>query len=527
MGMEQRPEQRPLVVRERGGLTFDFSPVFDPQPSRQHPNLRLGVRQAVGLTVVNDLDFVFDLAQKAVRVAQAVTILRRQIMALDEAVERRQGFQLPHMGIFAGVNELEHLADKLNLPDAATTELDVGAGRFGLVQAALDPGFHILEVFDRREIEIAPKHKRLHLGNETLPQGQVSGNRPSLEQGRPLPGLAPGFVIAQGIGQGIHHRAVRAVRPQAQVNPKHPPTGHLIAQRPGQFLGQVGKELAWCQAALAAPGGVPGIALVHIDQIDVGAEIQILAAELAHAKDDEAERPAVGRDGLAVQLTQPRSAVLVGDLDRRVSQTAQLPGRLFQPGQRQQVTGTDAQVRAVTVDPQPVPELLLGQLVRQPGAQRGQMLGKAGPRGLAIGQKGRLPSLGLTQQDCGEMLACAEHKKQVGTPPGVSQHPAPAGAVVEQAAQIRRRQARVRRGRHAGRNGVPPGGQAFAQGQENVEGLGDGRSGGGHGGRAGRVASRKPATRDPYLLSVSHAPISHLTLDSSSSTSEPSSSLLC
>ena len=98
-------------------LPSAFSPVFDPQPAGQHPNLRLGVRQTVGLTVVNDLDFVFDLAQKAVaRLGQTVTILRRQVMALGQAVERRQGFQLAHMGIFAGVNELEHLADKLDPP---------------------------------------------------------------------------------------------------------------------------------------------------------------------------------------------------------------------------------------------------------------------------------------------------------------------------------------------------------------------------------------------------------------------------
>ena len=70
--------------------------------------------------------------------------------------------------------------------------------------------------------------------------------------------------------------------------------------------------------------------------------------------------------------------------------------------------------------------------------------------------------------------------------------------MVEQAAQIRRRQARVRRGRHAGRNGVPPGGQAFTQGQENVEGLGDGRDTGGHNDRTGPC--REPKARDTHSL---------------------------
>ena len=68
------------------------------------------------------------------------------------------------------------------------------------------------------------------------------------------------------------------------------------------------------------------VAVVHEDEIDVGAGIELEAAELAHAEDDQPRSAAVGATRLAVPLGDVIGGFANCDLERRVREEAELAG---------------------------------------------------------------------------------------------------------------------------------------------------------------------------------------------------------
>ncbi len=80
--------------------------------------------------------------------------------AFHQTVEGREGAAFPHARILACVDELQRLGDKFNFPDAAPAELDVERLAFFVVQRALDPRLHLLDIFEGGEVEVTAKHKR-------------------------------------------------------------------------------------------------------------------------------------------------------------------------------------------------------------------------------------------------------------------------------------------------------------------------------------------------------------------------------
>ncbi len=115
-------------------------------------------------------------------------------------------------------------------------------------------------------------------------QVQVAGDRAALDQRLALPGAAAGHVIAQRGVERARQGTLFAVGTEPHVDAiGHPQRGVVgqqaddVAAHPGKKLG-VGDDLG--------AGGL-AVFVVEEDQVDVGAVVELLAAELTQPQHDE------------------------------------------------------------------------------------------------------------------------------------------------------------------------------------------------------------------------------------------------
>ena len=287
---------------------------------------------------------MLDLTQKAVGRGQRIPVRGGKIGPFNQTVEDLQGVSSQDARVFPGMDELQDLGYEFDLPYAAPPELDVQPLPVGPMQRALNFHLERFGVFDRGEVEVAAQDKRRHLTQKALAQGVLSGNRPRLEQSQAFPGLTPGFIVQQRIGERIDNLTVRPVRSQAEVNPKHKATSVGAAEGAGEMLGEFGKIGPGVDWAFFSAGGEAGVTFVQIDEIDVRTEIQFCSPELAHAEHHKGNRTFFSRlfdTSKAVVPLHSGPGVFVGNLDRGVGQGAQIPGRLFEGSPSKQVARAD------------------------------------------------------------------------------------------------------------------------------------------------------------------------------------------
>ena len=112
----------------------------------------------------------------------------------------------------AAEDQLLRLDEKLDLADAAASELDVMAGDrdLGMALHGVDLPLHRVDVGNRGVIEIFAPDEGRHFGQETLAQRQIAGDRARLDEGRALPVLAECFVIMRGPPRASTAGAVEA-----------------------------------------------------------------------------------------------------------------------------------------------------------------------------------------------------------------------------------------------------------------------------------------------------------------------------
>jgi len=125
-------------------------------------------------------------------------------------------------------------------------------------------------------------HQRLLVGTRAVEGGQARvGNHPTLEPGKALP-FAPLLVeITAQRGQGGDQRAHVAVGPQPGVHAKDEAVGRDVGEQLVQSAGNA-LQVARFLARVAR----------HVDQVDVGRDVQLAAAQLAHAHYQHVLRPA-------------------------------------------------------------------------------------------------------------------------------------------------------------------------------------------------------------------------------------------
>src|SRR5207253_10210397 len=248
-----------------------------------------------------DLQLVLDVAQEAVGAGERRGLLGAHVAARGELAERGERAPLLEAGILAAVHELLRLDDELDLANAAAAELDVARAGARVAQRRVHTPLHHLEVLDRGKVQVAAVDEAEELVEQRLAERPVAGDRPRLQPGRALPRLPEGLVVGERRGERDGERPLAAARAQPEVHPEAEPLGRHVAQRAGPLRRQAREELP-----VRPPPRVGTVALVDVDQVDVGAVVELAAPELPHAEDDEAPGP-IARPVLAPLGREPRA----------------------------------------------------------------------------------------------------------------------------------------------------------------------------------------------------------------------------
>ena len=235
-----------------------------------------------GLTLMHDLKTVLDHPQKPVGAVQVVVHGGFDDPCILERGQRREGGGRPQRRVLGTVGQLEHLREQLDLPDAAVAHLDVPVAVAGLFGAPLVTG----DFIERGVVEILAIDERPDEVKKRLPQRVVPRDRPRLDQRESLEGFTLRLVVVRVLPQRAGNIALTSHRAQTQVDPIQIALGGVVAERLREPPRQSVEELVVRRCV-----GVGW--LVDIDQVDVGAVVQLPATQFAHADHREAARNGV------------------------------------------------------------------------------------------------------------------------------------------------------------------------------------------------------------------------------------------
>ena len=287
--------------------------------------LRLGVRQIVGLLVVDHLDAVLDIAQKPVGLRHLVGDVLRDPVRLRQRLQRHLGLAGPERRHAAAGDQLLRLGKELDLANAAPTELDVVTLDRDRPVSLVDMDLPLdrMDVGDRRIVEILAEDEGHQLAQEILARGNVAGHGTGLDEGRPLPVLAAALVIQKPRLDRHRQRRRAGIGPKPEIGAEDIAVGgalledaHQAAHHPAvdfRPVDRVDKDAAF--------------GIEEDDDVDVGGIVELVTAELAHADDDQAGSLArslhILEDDLAA-LVAAQQQVIDGRGHRRVGKPAEV-----------------------------------------------------------------------------------------------------------------------------------------------------------------------------------------------------------
>ncbi len=403
--------------------------------AEEHPDPRdAGAvrRQGVGLRVVDHLQPVLEAAQEAIIVGQRRR--RRPIDAaeLGKAAQRLAGRPDAQFRRPPAPDQLLGLGEELDLADAAAAELDVVAFDRDPAAAAMrvDLALDRVDVRDRREIEVLAPDEGLQFAQKPVGGGAVAGHGAGLDQRGPLPVLADALVIGQRGGDRHRQRGRGRVRPQPQIGAEDVAIAGAFVENAHQVAGEADEE-----GLRAGPRGHPRLCRIEQkDQVDIARVIELAAAELAHAEDNEPavalgllrigelDRAAARR--LAQQMAQRRA-------QRRVGKAAQRGGLLFERPDPGELGHGGEQRDPAPGDSQPAHQSLdvFARILRRFDGRDGLGEQRIGAGLDQAGQKGP-----LAQRDVAEKRAVAENRREQA-PAGRRRAPAARGLGLRVAAR--------------------------------------------------------------------------------------------
>ena len=246
---------------------LEARPAVIPHEKRDAFQLRLVLRQGMGLLIVDHLQAVLDPAVKPVGPDQPVAHDRFEQPRLGERAQRIAGVLDPQRGIAPAPDELLGLGEELDLPDAAPAELDVVPGDFHRRAAALgvDLALDRMDVLDGEEIEaLAPDERTQHF-EKRFPRHDVSGDRAGLDHRRPFPVLAGALVIDFGRPGGDRDRRGSRIGAQPQIGAEDIAVAGAFGHHLDEALGETDHALL-----KAGPAGVlDQRAVIEHDQVDI------------------------------------------------------------------------------------------------------------------------------------------------------------------------------------------------------------------------------------------------------------------
>ena len=255
-------------------------------------------RQGMGLLVLGHLQAMLDGPEKAVGVDHLLGDPVGDPSRAGERAQRVAGSGLAQGWDAAAPDELLGLGEELDLADAAAAELDVVAVDLDAAAAAMgvDLALDRVDVLDRREVQmLAPDEGPQH-GDEGVAGLDVGRDRTRLDHRRALPVLTHAFVVGFGgidrEGEGCRAR----IGPEAQIGPEDVAVAGALLHHLHQIARHAHQPLLQARRI----GRPHALVVVKHDQVDVARVVELAAAELAHAEDDEAgmrDRPVAVVEG--------------------------------------------------------------------------------------------------------------------------------------------------------------------------------------------------------------------------------------
>ncbi len=179
--------------------------------------------------------------------------------------------------ILAAADELRDLCDEFDFPYPARAELDVRLHVLAL-DLGLDQPLHLAQRIEDAVVDISAVDERCEQLVEDLPPVLVTRQQPRFDIRIPLPVSTVlqqiGFECRQAHGQW----AAAAKRTQARIDTKHEAIDRLLVE-------QANKRLRQAQKVLLDACSISAVELqaVRVEeyQVDIGREIELVAAELA------------------------------------------------------------------------------------------------------------------------------------------------------------------------------------------------------------------------------------------------------
>ena len=229
---------------------------------------------------------MLDLAQDEIGRGEVFHRAARHLAVGAEFGEHFERARAAQVRPLAAENQLLGLDEKLDLANAAASELDVVARNSDLGVAAhgMDLPLHRVDVGKRRIIEIfAPDEGRQRLEKRAAKR-DVARRRTRLDIGRALPVLAKHFVIAVGRGKGDRDRRRAWIWPQPQIDPQHIGIAGALLQQFDEALGQAHEQAG----GIGDAGDGRRFRIVENRKIDIARIIELESAKLAERENGQA-----------------------------------------------------------------------------------------------------------------------------------------------------------------------------------------------------------------------------------------------
>jgi len=285
-------------------------------------------RQGVRLLVLEVLQPVLGAAQEPVGLAQLAHGGRGQQLALLQPRQRLERRAHGEPGVAPPAHELQRLRDELDLADATGAELHV-LGELAPRHLPSHLGVQTPHRGERGVVEVLAIHERPHDGGELLVRRPAQGARLDPRVALPLAALRDEIGLER-LEAGRERSGV-AVGPQPHVHAK----GESVLRD----LGEQADEPA-ARALQALGVGAVG---VGEDEVDVGGDVELAAAELAHGHDHQ------------VWLAHP----LERRRDLELREVAHRPADFLERGPAFEVARHDPQQYPLAQSAQPPPEVRL------------------------------------------------------------------------------------------------------------------------------------------------------------------------
>ena len=357
--------QEPL---RRAGAVFPHAGRREADADGQDALLFAVAGHLVGLAVEHGLKPMFDPAEEAIGVDHDPPFLGGQ--AADDLQPRQgdQGVGVADLGELAAVEQLEELDHELDVANPPPAGLHLDLGGPGRERALLDPPLHRLDLGDLGRSQIPAVDERGDRGEEVGPQRQIPGDRPALDERLALPRPSRILIISQSRCQRSRQRPLVPFRAEPHVDPIGHPQRRVVGQGADDLATEPGEVLGVRQRPGA--GGHPFV-IINENQVDVGAIVQLLAAELAQGQDHEPGGLAVAVERRPVLFVEQEPGEPIGPLDAGVGQVRQV-----ERDQLQRQVADDV----VVADPQQLaePEPAEGELAVLGGPAFGQEAPKLG-----------------------------------------------------------------------------------------------------------------------------------------------------